>query len=96
MKRHAMRNDDDDFYEVEISFAGLCSFLNLSRRNPTMPDPSVILVRTDDAPEERHIPYIAFDSDSVSVDEGGSFDPVAHANGDLTAEGGALAFPFIG
>jgi hypothetical protein len=32
---------------VEIVFSGLCSFLNLNNINNTMPEPSVILVRTD-------------------------------------------------
>lgn len=33
---------------VEIVFTGLCSILNPQGKNTTMPDPSVILVRTDD------------------------------------------------
>jgi hypothetical protein len=33
--------------EAQIIFAGLCSFLNLDKHNETMPEPSVIMVRTD-------------------------------------------------
>lgn len=33
--------------EAEIIFSGLCSFLNVRDVNPTMPEPSVILVRTN-------------------------------------------------
>jgi hypothetical protein len=33
--------------QTEIVFSGLCAFNNLSDKNPTMPEPSVILVRTD-------------------------------------------------
>lgn len=33
--------------EAEIIFSGLCSFLNVRNANPTMTEPSVILVRTE-------------------------------------------------
>jgi len=50
--------------EAEIIFSGLCAFHNLHDRNKTMPEPSVILVRTDDqeeTPEERpeETPFIS-------------------------------------
>jgi hypothetical protein len=37
--------------EAEIIFSGLCAFHNVRDKNPTMPEPSVILVRTDDEQE---------------------------------------------
>jgi hypothetical protein len=38
--------------EAEIIFSGLCAFHNVRDKNPTMPEPSVILVRTDGVQEE--------------------------------------------
>jgi hypothetical protein len=52
--------------EIEISFVGLCTFLNLRRKNLTMGDPAVILVRTP--ANEAHIPFIAFDSRDLQVE----------------------------
>lgn len=63
---------------TDIVFSGLCSFLNVTDSNPTMPEPSVILVRTDGAAEiphhmhgdggHVHIPFVAFDSTKIGVE----------------------------
>jgi hypothetical protein len=42
---------------VELAFSGLCSFLNVRDNNNSMPEPSVILVRTDnELPPNTHPP----------------------------------------
>lgn len=52
--------------ELEIVFTGLCSFLNLTNTNGTMPRPSVILPRTP-ADDHPHVPFIAFNDADVAV-----------------------------
>ncbi len=59
--------------QVEIIFTGLCAFLNLSRKNKTMGDPSVILVRANHGRSRHgshkhgHVPFIAFNRKLVKV-----------------------------
>src|SRR5690349_1151004 len=54
--------------EVEIIFSGLCAFNNVRDINPTMGEPSVILIRTDDEnvpevlPEGTATPILKFES----------------------------------
>lgn len=60
--------------DVEIIFTGLCTFLNLEDDHDDLPEPSVILVRAeghgdhhDSGVDDRHVPFIAFDSREVLV-----------------------------
>jgi len=74
--------------DVDVTFIGLCSFLNLKNDNPSMPEPSVILIRTDPGANfgpalhasgdlTVHTPFIAFDSAAVKVDDGTGFKAVS-------------------
>lgn len=68
-----------EFTELEIVFSGLCSFLNLQNDNRTMPNPSVVLV--DTPPDNKHTPFIAYDTRTTSVSSPGLFKPVDKAPG---------------
>ena len=48
---------------AEIIFVGLCSFLNVKNSETTMPPPSVLVTN-----EAKHISFIAWDTNTVSVD----------------------------
>jgi hypothetical protein len=77
--------------DVDVTFIGLCSFLNLTNTNPEMPEPSVILIRTDPAANidqavhkagqlTEHLPFIAFDSAAVKVDDATGFKDLPAPN----------------
>lgn len=66
--------------DVEIVFAGLCSFLNPGGKNSTMGDPAVIAVQTPhgngtEHHHEEHIAFIGFDSRKVEIDDDSPFEP---------------------
>lgn len=58
---------------VEIVIVGLCSLLNVRNEYATLPEPSVIAVRTGQTRghTKKHIPYIAWNSDDIVA----TFDP---------------------
>jgi hypothetical protein len=66
--------------DVEIVFNGLCSFLNVRDTNNDMPEPSVILVRTDkEPPPNTHPPTEMDDMDDMGDgDSGGTTPHVPH------------------
>src|SRR5947209_7418355 len=76
--------------KVEIKFSGLCMFLNLEGKDPNIVGPSVILVQSDhgyeprigppDHREHRHIPFIAFNTEKVKVDNATGFLPVGYGD----------------
>lgn len=79
-KRTVKQVSTDPAHELEIIFTGLCSFLNLTNTNGTMPPPSVILPRTSD--DDEHTPFIAFNTADVKVTTSGGgaeFVPVEKA-----------------
>ena len=81
------RNDAIPPVNVEIVFVGLCSFLNTEDKNDTMPEPSVILVRTpedkahlhsaccagSDAESVEHTAFIAYNSNEAWVSDPSGF-----------------------
>ena len=85
--RAAIDADVIDPGELEIIFTGLCSFLNLTNTNGTMPPPSVILPRTPD--NAKHIPFVAFHVDDIEVTSStgdAKFKEVTYAKGFLYRE----------
>lgn len=53
--------------DVEIVFSGLCTFHNVRDINPTMPEPSVILIRTDNEPSAESIAAAGSRSPAASL-----------------------------
>jgi len=64
--------------QADIVFTGLCAFLNADGQNTTMGDPAVIAVQTpNDNPH--HIPFLAFNSTEVTVDNDTGFVVIPQA-----------------
>jgi hypothetical protein len=64
---------------VEILFVGLCSFLNMNNQYSFMPPPSVVLHRTDQS--MKHQAFIAWDQNSVALQNAASFPVLYTKNG---------------